>query len=209
MKGEDRPARGGRCNSRHLRCSNDMTTDEGKATSLLLIDLQRDFLRRDGRLPVDQRRVQRLIETVNSSILAAQSAGIPIVQIQNSFPKRSVANIFRGFSAIEGSEGALPDERIIQSGVTVTKRHADAFSNPELQAFLASRGSRRLVVAGVHANGCVRATVKGALRRGYQVDILLSGVASASDKRTARALTALERLGASRVDTIDSAPDRL
>lgn len=186
-----------------------MSTNESNATALLLIDLQRDFLRKDGRLPVDQQRVPRLIEAVNSSVLAAQSAGVPIIQIMNAFPRRSVANIFRRFSAVEGSEGALPDERIIQAGVTITKRHSDALRNPELQALLSSKGSRRLVVAGVHADGCVRATVKTALRRGYRVEVLLFGVASASDRRTAKALTALEQLGAAKIAAIDTQSDRL
>jgi nicotinamidase-related amidase len=165
-------------------------------TALLVLDIQRDFLRADGRLPVDQRRAPALIESVNAVIAAAESAGVLVVDIENAFPMFSVANIFRRFSAIKGSAGALPDERVRRGGVSLPKWSSNAFGNPELKSLLDSRGIRNLIVAGVHANGCVRATVNSALRRGYHVEVLVDGVASVSDIVTKRALAFMWKRGA-------------
>jgi nicotinamidase-related amidase len=165
-------------------------------TALLVLDIQRDFLRADGRLPVDQRRAPGLIDSVNAVIAAAESAGVLVVDIENAFSMFSVANIFRRFSAIKGSSGALPDERVRRGGVSLAKRSTDAFRNPKLKALLDSRGIRNLIVAGVHANGCVCATVNSALHRGYHVEVLVDGVASVSDMVTKRALAFMWTRGA-------------
>ena len=166
------------------------------STALLVLDIQRDFLRADGKRPVDQSRAPLLIESVNAVIADAESAGVLVIKIENAFSRFSIANILRRFSAIKGSSGALPDERVRQGGVSLAKESKDAFSNPRLKSLLDSRGIRHLVVAGVHANGCVRATVSSALHRGYHVEVLVDGVASVSDMVTKRALAFMWKHGA-------------
>ena len=74
--------------------------DEPSTTALLVRDIQRDFLRADGRLPVDQRRAPALIESLNAVIAAAESAGVLVVDIESAFSVFSVMNIFRRFSAL-------------------------------------------------------------------------------------------------------------
>jgi nicotinamidase-related amidase len=58
------------------------------------------------------------------------------------------------------------------------KCRADAFTNPALQTFLKERGIHNLIVVGVMAEACVRATVKGAIRLGYQVTVIPEAVPS-------------------------------
>ncbi|HEY1616395.1 MAG TPA: isochorismatase family protein [Streptosporangiaceae bacterium] len=49
------------------------------------------------------------------------------------------------------------------------KRDDDGFEDTELDALLADRRVRRLVIAGLLSEMCVSATARAALRRGYQV----------------------------------------
>ena len=121
-----------------------------------------------------------------------------MVHIANEFRRLSLANMFRKFAAIEGSAGAALDARVHRDGARyLAKRHDDAFTNPELPALLAREGIRTVLVAGVFANGCVRATARGAIAHGYRAVVLSDCVASRSDRSTSRALSSMRSLGAS------------
>lgn len=171
--------------------------DNPGTTALLVIDMQVDFLADDGRLPVDRARVSHLIDRVNAAITDAQSRGVLVVHIGNEFPRGSIANLFRKFAAIAGSPGAALDPRVHSTGTQyLPKWHGDAFTNPDLHALLSHAGIRRVVLAGVFANACVRATARGALAHGYEVEVLADCVGSGSDRRTAQALASMQRSGA-------------
>lgn len=175
-----------------------MNLDSPQSTALLLVDLQRDFLRDDGRLPVAREQVSPLIDEVSTLVARARDAGMSVVHIANAFPRRSPFNIFRKFAAIEGSEGARFDERCPQPGFeepVFEKVKSNAFSNPELAPWLHARGITRVVLCGVFANGCVRRTAEGALAVGFSVQVSRVGVAAGGTAAKERGLRAIERAG--------------
>jgi nicotinamidase-related amidase len=164
---------------------------------LLVIDMQVDFLSYTGRLHVEQERVEGLISNVNSAIAGCQQRGSPVVHIGNEFSRFSIANPFR-FFAVKGTPGAKLDPRVRAEGTHyLAKQHGDAFTNPELPALLARLKIRKVLLAGVFANGCVRSTARGAIRCRYQTVILADCVASGSERSTRRALVSMRGLGAS------------
>ena len=166
-------------------------------TALMIIDLQKDFLSAYGRLPVKQSQVPGLVEATNSAIAEARQKEIVIYHIINAFPKKSIANWFRKFAAIKGSEGAEIDGRIDSKDTVCMEKWAnDAFCNAELEKDLAAKNIKHIVVAGVYANGCVKATVRGARSRNYQVSVLADAVAAGSEKSVARGLRSCAKLGA-------------
>jgi nicotinamidase-related amidase len=168
------------------------------ATVLLVIDMQVDFLNHMGRLQVERKRVDGLISNVNSAIARCQERGIPVVHIGNEFPRFSIANPFRFFAAIKGTPGAKLDPRVRAEGTCyLPKHHGDALTNPDLPVLLTRLKVRKVLLAGVFANGCVRATARGAIRRGYQTVILADCVGSGSERSTRRALVSMRGLGAS------------
>jgi nicotinamidase-related amidase len=170
--------------------------DERKA--VLVLDLQRDFLEPTGRLPVARHQVDELIRTTNAVVEDAGQRGIPVIYVLNDFPRRDfVANVFRRWAALSGSRGAELDPRVrLQGQLRVPKHAADAFTNPELDRQLQKLGVKQVVILGVFANACVRATAQGALRKGYQVTVVRDGVAAGSDRSRDRALERLSRDGA-------------
>ena len=90
----------------------------------------------------------------------------------------------------EGSEFELDFYEIKpnKSDLIVTKNNYDAFSNPELDRYLKSKGINNLVITGVFTDGCVLATVCGAFRLGYNIT-LITDLVGTTDNKTRQALS--------------------
>lgn len=168
------------------------------AAALLLIDFQRDFLMPNGRMPVAENQVAGLITAANLAFAAAYDRGDLIVTVGNEFPRSSViANFFRRYAAMAGSSGSEWDERIPAGHAKYFKKwRGDAFCNPELEPFLRQHDVREVSLAGVYAKGCVTATAKGAMARGFKTNVLADAVADSSDRTRESALRTLARHGA-------------
>ncbi|MGE7691238.1 cysteine hydrolase family protein [Lysinibacillus sp. NPDC097214] len=72
-----------------------------------------------------------------------------------------------------------------------SKNRADAYSNPSLVTYLKNNEINELIVTGVFIEGCVTATVKGALARNFAVTVERDAVAGATDQSKETALTKL------------------
>jgi nicotinamidase-related amidase len=138
------------------------------------------------------------VRTANAVVEDAARRGIPVIYVLNDFPRRDfVANIFRRWAALSGSRGAELDPRVrVEGDRRVLKHAANAFTNPELDRQLQELGVKHVVILGVFAPACVRATAQGALRKGYRVTVVRDGVAAGSDRARDRALRRLSRDGA-------------
>jgi len=180
------------------------------AKALLLIDFQCDFLLPNGHMPVARTQVDNVIVAANSAIATAQANGDVIAAIGNEFPRSSfVTNFFRRDAAIAGSPGAQWDERVPMGGAKYFRKwRSNAFCNPELELFLRAHDVHELTLTGLYAKACVAATAKGALSRGFQVNILADAVADSSDKARDAALRRLSRSGAKIIQQVVEADIR-
>lgn len=171
---------------------------DGKATALLAMDLQRDFLAPGGRLPIAADQQADVVDAMNAALAAAEARGWPIVYVLNAFRPWQPANLFRNFCALAGSPGAALDPRIavVAKAERIEKRAPDAFTSPALGPLLARLNVGRLVIGGVFADACVSATARAALGKGYQVAILGEGVGAGSAKAREAALDRLRAAGA-------------
>lgn len=175
-------------------------------TAVLLIDLQRDFLDwKAGRMPVTEMGATAVLRAANEVLARRALPEALIVLVLNRFPATArVANFLRKHAAIDGSPGAEPDRRLEHLGnaTIVVKSKPSAFSNPELRVLLSAHRVRELLVLGVFAEGCVRATVAEALRLGYAVRVVESAVASNASWKTRAALWFMRRVGAQVVQSV-------
>jgi nicotinamidase-related amidase len=143
--------------------------------AVLLIDLQVDFLTSgEARMPVMRSDAERVVAAVDNvldgSILRS---AIPVLSV-NQFSRSALIGTFLRHNAkIVGTTGAALDSRIRRCSdeVVFAKSAPSAFSNPELDRYLQERSVQSLFVFGVFAEGCVRATVLDAKRRGYDVTV--------------------------------------
>jgi len=168
-------------------------------TVLLLIDLQRDFLEAQGRLPVPSADADRVIGVANRMIEHAQKAGWTMIWIKNEFLwTQLLGNFSRKFAAIRGSRGSEIDPRINCSTEfkMVVKCEADGFSNTQLDVALKGLAPQRIVVLGLMTDECVQETTKGAIDRGYRVEVVEDGVASMNDADHEKGLANIRECGA-------------
>jgi nicotinamidase-related amidase len=169
-------------------------------TALLLLDLQRDFLETGGRLPISAADADMVIAAANRLVRHGEKAGWQQIFITNEFRKSDwIGNLFRKSAAIEGTFGAEIDPRVIipTGSSIISKSRPDAFTNPALAEVLKSAGIRQIIILGVMAEGCVRATVKGARNRGFAVTVVFDGVASRRDFLKRFGLMSMQKAGAS------------
>lgn len=149
-------------------------------TALLLMDLQLDFLADSGRMPVGAANAEQVIAVANGMVALFEERGWPVFVIFNQFRKNDViGNLFRRNAALEGSEGGRIDPRLlVHDAHCFSKSKSSAFTNPEFSEYLKVTGIGQVVICGVYAEGCVRATAFDALRAKLGVVVLSDGVAS-------------------------------
>jgi len=177
--------------------------------AVLLMDLQRDFLDADdARMPVDTSGAASVLRNANAVLTKrALETAIPVLVV-NQFPASArIANFFRKRAAIFGTPGAGFDPRVCYSGQVkvISKSSPSAFTNPELDSYLKAQGVKELYIMGVFAEGCVRATVLEALRRGYKVNVIADAVASNKPWKKQFALWTMKRAGATLFSTVGAA----
>ncbi|MBN1780929.1 cysteine hydrolase [bacterium] len=153
---------------------------ESPQQALLVIDIQEDFTGTTARPPFPYRDSAKLIETVNGLIETASASQVPVVYIRqelDSFLGKLLSRMLAGGIAIRGNPGTRIDKRInMVSDHVFPKPISDAFSNKQLESYLIENRISRLVLVGLDADGCVHATARGALNRGYEVVIITDAV---------------------------------
>ncbi len=166
--------------------------------ALFVMDMQVDLVDKDGRLPVDQGQVPAMLAATNRLVTRADEIGVEPIYVVNAFSKWDlIGNLFRNQAVIAGSEGARLDPRLkVVSEALFIKDMPDAFTNLELDQHLQARQINHIIMTGVFADQCVRATAIGALNRGYKVTVLKEAVAAASTEDRDQAYRDLEEDGA-------------
>ncbi len=136
-------------------------------TALLVVDLQVGVVGE----AYDRDRVVVNVATVVES---ARAAGVAVVWVQNANEEAP-----RSSEPWQIVDELTPrdDEPLVHKG------YPDAFEETDLEALLAGRGVGRLVVAGAQTDECIRATLHGAVVRGYDATLV-------SDAHTTMDLTA-------------------
>jgi nicotinamidase-related amidase len=134
-----------------------MTTLENRPnTSLLVIDVQIGNLEGAHERDAVVARISDLVEK-------ARRERVPVVWVQHSDEQLE-----------KGSEGwrIVPELKPADAEPLVEKHYADSFENTILETVLAGLGAGRLIVAGAQTDECIRATLHGAVVRGYDATLV-------------------------------------
>jgi nicotinamidase-related amidase len=127
-------------------------------TALLIIDVQQALC--SGEYECFE--IARVINTINDLSTRARNAGIPLVLIQHEETDSPFAHDTAGWQLAEGLETLPKDLR-------VRKTTGDSFYQTNLQKLLPKEDFERLVICGLQTDYCVNATVRQALKLGYDV----------------------------------------
>ncbi|MEV3933008.1 MULTISPECIES: cysteine hydrolase family protein [unclassified Streptomyces] len=127
--------------------------------ALIVVDVQRAFVRGDGALP----EAGRLVDRTGDLIARARAAGALVVHVQNDGPVGS------------DDEPHTPGWELhhpVEAGAAeaaIRKTHDDAFQETSLEELLTASGVRSLAVCGLMSEMCVQATARTAVALGYRV----------------------------------------
>jgi nicotinamidase/pyrazinamidase len=152
--------------------------------ALFIVEMQKDFCP-GGALPVEGG--DEIVPVINRWIAAAVVKGLPVYASRDWHPAGHISFKEAGGlwppHCIQDSDGAkfhpdlaLPDSTVIVTkGVRFDQDQYSAFDQTGLAVQLRKNGIRRLWVAGLAEDVCVRATVLDACREGFEVVLLEKG----------------------------------
>ena len=151
-----------------------MTSFPWSRYALVLVDFQRDFW-----TDAVARTAPELPDRAAALVTYARAEGLTVVHLRARFrPDGSdwIARYRLGsrIPCIEGTPGAatLPFAEELPGEPVVTKRSFDGFLGTDLDAVLAERGARGLLLAGLVTSTCVLFTAATATQRGYLVKVV-------------------------------------
>src|SRR3954471_1059797 len=133
------------------------TLSDRPNTALLVVDVQNNVVEgahdRDG-----------VIANINTLVDKARGEGVPVVWVQHNDPE----------GLPRDSEGwqYVPELKRDESEPLVHKNYGDSFEATDLESLLAERKVGRLIVTGAQTDACIRATLHGALVRGYDATLV-------------------------------------
>jgi nicotinamidase-related amidase len=143
------------------------TLENRPNTALLVIDVQNGVV--EGAHERDA-----VVANVGSLVEKARQEHVPVVWVQHNDEQLE-----------RGSDkwGIVPELNRDDAEPLVEKSYGDSFEDTNLEKVLSGLGVGRLVVVGAQTDECIRATLHGAVTRGYDATLV-------SDAHTTEDLTA-------------------
>ncbi|BDC18031.1 isochorismatase family cysteine hydrolase [Acidianus sp. HS-5] len=150
-------------------------------TALLIVDMQNDFLRKDGKLPVPT--AEGTIQPIKDLIRKARDSSTLVIYTQDWHMKDDPEFKIWGEHALAGTWGAeIVDElKPEKDDFLIKKYRYDAFFETPLDYILRVKGIKNLVITGTVANICVLHTAGSAALRWYNVIMPKDGVSAITD----------------------------
>ena len=149
-------------------------------TAVLLIDLQEVFWTDASHDAATRARVEA---AVAREVALAQQRDQPVIALRQEWsgigPRLVAKLLFRG-KAVTGSAGTgLAAPFVGMADNVIIKRVQDGFETGELDAVLAALTIGRLRIMGQDGEHAVAKTAQAALNRGYEVELISDGIATA------------------------------
>jgi len=143
------------------------TLSDRPATALLVVDAQAGVVA--GAFARDA-----VVAAINTAVKKARAAGVPVIWVRHAN-----AHLTPGGKAWQ----IVPELSPALGETMIEKLYPDAFEETGLEEALAREKAGRLIVAGAQSDECIRATLHGAIARGY--DVILVGDAHTTEDQTA------------------------
>jgi nicotinamidase/pyrazinamidase len=165
----------------------------GEGIALLVVDVQNDFADPDGSLSVTGGH--EIIPLVNDLVAAATAEGSPVFYTQDWHPPVTPHFASSGGTwpdhCVQGTWGAELHPSLVVDGPVVRKgaegedgysgfRGRDPVTGEEgptpLEGMLRDAGVRRVVIAGLATDYCVKETARHACEIGFEVEVVEDAV---------------------------------
>ncbi|GAB0119237.1 isochorismatase family protein [Acidisoma sp. 7E03] len=130
---------------------------------LIVIDLQADMF--DGRNQPPIHEADDLIRRTRQLLAWARAAGRPVAFVRHDGPPGDPLEPGAAGWPIWSAIGQEPHEP------TFPKTVGDAFSNPDLVAWVTAQGASGVILAGAQSDYCILASTRGGLAQGLAVTV--------------------------------------
>lgn len=162
---------------------------EPERTALLIIDMQRGFIREDSPLVVPMARDQ--VGVIAATQQAFRERGLPVVQTRFVVRDDAYYPFYRTIApqrgidsdgttspfAPDGDDAAIIDELAPRPDESVVDKVGyDGFGESSLEDVLRGLDVDTLVVAGTVVNWCVDSTIRSAFHRRFNLIVVADGV---------------------------------
>ncbi|BAB65577.1 cysteine hydrolase family protein [Sulfurisphaera tokodaii] len=150
-------------------------------TALLIVDMQNDFVRKEGKLYVPN--AETTIPAIRNLIDKARNANALIIYTQDWHMKDDPEFKIWGEHALAGTWGAEIVEELKpeKDDFIIKKYRYDAFFETPLDYILRVKGIKNIIVTGTVANICVLHTAGSAALRWYNVVMVKDGISAITE----------------------------
>lgn len=170
-------------------------------SAVIIIDMLNDFV--SGAIACE--RAKPIIPPLKRLVDAAHRNGVPVI-FSNDAHRAEVDVELRvwGQHAMEGTKGAqvIPEIAPQPEDYVVPKRRYSGFFGTDLDALLRELEADTVVLAGLHANMCVRHTAADAFYLGYDIVVPRDGVESFTEGEYQEGLEYLKRIYGATISTV-------
>jgi len=142
-----------------------------------------------------RKSVETRLDVINEAIAWFRKRKLPIIV---GYTVDETQGLLPGTDSFEVPRSV----KVRKTDLKVTKRHANAFGNPELGAILQREGCDALVIVGLSASGCVLATYFSALDWEVRPYIIRGGVASHNEEHVRFAEEICDTLNVKALDNV-------
>ena len=150
-------------------------------TALLIVDMQNDFVRKEGKLYVPT--AEATIPAIRRLLDNARKNNVLVIYTQDWHMKDDPEFKIWGEHALAGSWGAeIVDELKPEKDDFIIKKYRyDAFFETPLDYILRVKGIKNLIVTGTVANICVLHTAGSAALRWYNIIMVKDGISALTE----------------------------
>src|SRR2546427_12905010 len=149
-----------------------------KATALIVVDMQNDFVKPGGALVVEQ--AKGTMSAIQRLLALARRSGMVVFYTQDTHDPGDPEFPIWGPHVLRGSWGwQIVDELAPQAGERVIQKlRYDGFFGTSLDHELRLKNIKTVIVCGTVANICVLHTAGSAALRGYQVILPIDAISA-------------------------------
>ncbi len=160
--------------------------------AIIVVDMIHDFVY--GKFGGE--RPQSVVSCVKKLLEYGRKNDIPIIYLKDAHREDDHELEVWGEHAMKGTEGSqiISELKPEPGDYVLEKTRYSSFHDTELDVLLEDLGVKKIIIAGVTTDICVRHTAADAFYRGYEIAVPSDCVNSISDDVQERALREMENL---------------
>ncbi len=169
--------------------------------ALLVIDIQENLINPNSKIHMDTTGLDNFFANLNHAITEFNNQNSMVIYVVNEWTN-PVKNMVTGNVCKKGGQGVGPDKRmILVNDCIYVKSKPNALSNSDLLNYLRENSISEVMVCGLLAEGCVKATVKGLINEKFQVTVIENVLGSKNETKKQKVLQYLQH---NKIKTIQS-----